>query len=92
MKEYFHEEKKKFGSGKDITADELGEFFEEIRAAMEELDMDIAMELFNKMAEYSYKEEELVLFEMLGEAVTEYDADKCEEIIEKWENYYKTKG
>ncbi len=89
LKEYFHEEKKKFGSGKDITAEELGEFFEEIRAAMEELDMDIALEIFNNMAEYNYKEEELVLFEMLGEAVTEYDADKCEEIIEKWELYYE---
>ena len=92
LKEYFPEEKKNFGSGKDITADELDGFFEEIRAAMEELDMDVVMELFNKMAEYSYKEEELVLFEMLGEAVAEYDVDKCEEIIEKWENYYKTNG
>ncbi len=91
LKPYFPEEKKATGLGKEITAEEIEVFFEEIRAAMEDLDMDTALEIFNNMAEFNYKEEEEALFEMLGEAVAEYDVDKCEEIIVKWENYYKIK-
>ncbi|MBQ7920601.1 MAG: PocR ligand-binding domain-containing protein [Lachnospiraceae bacterium] len=91
LKPYFPEEKKGDGQGKDISVGELEVFFEEIRAAMEELDMDTALEIFNNMAEFTYKEEEEELFEMLGEAVAEYDVDKCEEIIARWENYYKMK-
>ncbi len=90
LKPYFPDEKKGEGAGKEISAGELKVFFEEIRAAMEELDMDTALEIFNNMAEFTYKEEEEALFELLGEAVAEYDVYKCEEIIEKWENYYKT--
>ncbi len=88
LRSYFPEEKKEEGQGRAITASELEVFFEEIRAAMEDLDMDVAMEIFNNMAEFTYKEEEEVFFEMLGEAVADYDADKCEEIIDKWEKYY----
>ncbi|MBQ8822709.1 MAG: PocR ligand-binding domain-containing protein [Lachnospiraceae bacterium] len=90
LKPYFPEEKKGDGTGKEISSGELEVFFEEIRAAMEDLDMDTALEIFNNMAEFSYKEEEEALFEMLGEAVACYDVDKCEEIIGKWENYYKS--
>ena len=89
LKPYFPEEKKDTETNKEISADELQGFFEQIRAAMEDLDMDTALDIFNDMAELSYKEDEEALFEMLGEAVADYDVDKCEEIIKKWENYYK---
>lgn len=89
LKPYFPEEKKDTGTNKEISAEELQVFFEKIRDAMEDLDMDTALDIFNDMAELSFKEDEEVLFEMLGEAVADYDVDKCEEIIEKWENYYK---
>ena len=91
LKPYFPEEKKIIRSRRPISFDELEKFFEEIRAAMEELDMDTAWEIFNKMAEFSYKAEEETFFEMLGEAASEYDVDKCEDIIAQWENLYKTK-
>ncbi|MBQ7918599.1 MAG: PocR ligand-binding domain-containing protein [Lachnospiraceae bacterium] len=88
LKEYFPEEKKEPDSGREITVKELESFFEQIRTAMEDLDMDTVMEIFNVMAEFHYKDEEEALFEMLGEAATDYDVESCEEIIQKWENYY----
>lgn len=90
LKAYFPEEKKNTGTTKEISPIELKIFFEGIRSAMDDLDMDTALDILNTMAERSYKEDEEAFFEMLGEAVSEYDVDRCEEVIEKWENYYKT--
>ena len=88
LKPYFPEEKKDTEKNKKLSDEELEIYFEQIREAMDDLDIDTALEIFNNMAKASYEEEEEVLFEQLGEAVSEYDVDKVEEIIEKWEAYY----
>ena len=88
LKGYFPEEKKEEGAGKELTTDELKAFFGQIRVAMEELDLDTVMDVFNEMGQYTYKEEEEDLFEKFGEAATAYDVEACEEIIEEWERLY----
>ena len=90
LKPYFPEEKKAVEITKKLSVDELEIFFGQIREAIDNLDIDTALEIFNNMANASYDEEEEVFFEQLGEAVSEYDVDKVEDIIEKWEAYYKT--
>lgn len=87
LKPYFQEEKKA-DTGKEITAEELQEYFARIRVAMEDLDMDTVLEIFGVMAQYSYKDKEEELFEQLGEAATDYDVERCEELIGEWEQLY----
>ena len=89
LKPYFAEENKETDARKKITADELKVYFEQIREAMDDLEIGTVLEIFKSMAKYSYEEMEERLFEQLGEAVAQYDVDKVEEIIEEWEDCYR---
>lgn len=88
LKPYFPEEDKAAGQGK-ITKEALGEAFEKIREALEELDMDTAGELVLELAQYSYDGWQEELFAEIENAVENMDVEQCEEIIEKWEERLK---
>lgn len=68
-----------------IESGKLSEFFADIRASIEELDMDKMDEVINSMASYCYEGEQSTLFEELKDAAVEFDVDICEAVIKKWE-------
>lgn len=84
LEPFFIEEAKEASQGK-ITSEALTDFFDNMRSALEELDMDKMEAVIEAMADYSYDEAQKQLFEELKEAVEEIDVDTCEEIMKKWE-------
>lgn len=82
---YFPEEQNE--PWKDITDDELKTFFEDIRDAGEELDMDRIDDILHSMVEYRFEEEQSAFLKQLQDAAAEYDVDKCEVIIQQWEEW-----
>ncbi|MBO5278191.1 MAG: PocR ligand-binding domain-containing protein [Lachnospiraceae bacterium] len=83
LKPYF--EVKESVPGKSMTGAELQNFFEGLRVACDELDMDQMDEIVNAMAAYEYEAEQKELFEQLQDAVAECNVDKCEDVMKKWE-------
>ncbi len=81
----FFEEENKGGENGTVTDELLSGFFVDMRAALEELDIDLMESVSEAMGHYSYREGEDVLFERLKEAVANIDIDACEEIIKEWE-------
>lgn len=78
------EEKKKGDKG-EIPGERLKELFADMRAAIDELDMDQMEEVADAMKEYSYSGKQNELFRQLLEAVENIDVDTCEEIMVEWE-------
>lgn len=70
--------------------DVLHQYFEEMQAAIEDLDMDQMEEVIQKMSEFSYESWQQELFSQLKEAVAEIDVDACEEVIQNWESKLET--
>ena len=70
---------------KPITEMELVSFFNSIREAAEELDMDSIESILKNMSEYQYEGEHAELFGQLQDSVAAYDVDQCEVVIQKWE-------
>ena len=73
------------GPKREITSEELQGFFEQMREAAENLDMDRMEELIGEMSGCAYEDGEQELFERLREAVEDMDTDACEAILEEWE-------
>jgi signal transduction histidine kinase/CheY-like chemotaxis protein/HPt (histidine-containing phosphotransfer) domain-containing protein len=68
-----------------ISAEELTKLFGELRQAIDDLDMDKIDEAVQKLAEYTYPEEQKALLEQLKEAAENMDVDTCLIMIEQWE-------
>jgi hypothetical protein len=68
-----------------ISSEELTKLFGELRQAIDDLDMDKIDEGVQKIAEYSYPEEQQALLEQLKEAAENMDVDTCLIMIEQWE-------
>ena len=69
-----------------ISKDTLDQCLEDMRCAVEELDMDQMEAVIGEMGQYYYEGWQLDLFKRLKEAVDEVDVDSCEDIIQEWEN------
>lgn len=69
-----------------ITPEKLRQFFDAILQAAEDLDMDEMETVIEEMDAYHYEGEGQNLFERLQEAVSDWDTEACEEIIEEWKN------
>lgn len=83
----FCQEEEEDPAGKEsISEDVLRECFEDMKAAVEELDMDLMEEVIEEMAEYAYEGWQGELFGRLKEAVNEMDVDACEAILQEWES------
>lgn len=86
----FCEEEEKTDLQKETASDDvLHKYFEEMQAAIEDLDMDRMEEVIRKMSEFSYDGWQQELFSQLKEAVAEIDVDACEEVIQNWESKSK---
>ena len=64
-----------------ISKDTLDQCLEDMRCAVEELDMDQMEAVIGEMGQYYYEGWQLDLFKRLKEAVDEVDVDSCEDIL-----------
>ena len=67
------------------TIDELRGCFSDMRAAIEDLDMDQMEEVSARLKGYSYDETQAELMSRLIEASDAMDVDACEDILKEWE-------
>lgn len=70
---------------KQIYSGELAALFEQMRDALENLDMDTMEETIQSMNQYSYGSVQDEFFEELKNAVDDMDTERCEEILNTWE-------
>ena len=68
-----------------ITSDQLKSFFEQLREAADELDLDRMEQIVNDMKGYAYPKDQKELFDRLKEAVESMDTDECEAVLQEWE-------
>ena len=73
------------GPKREITSEELHGFFDQMREAAENLDMDQMEELIGEMSACAYSDGEQELFERLRQAVEDMDTEECEAVLEEWE-------
>ncbi|MDE7247996.1 MAG: PocR ligand-binding domain-containing protein [Lachnospiraceae bacterium] len=76
-------------SGRAAENDEMAALFEQMKEAMENLDMDAMEKVVKDMGQYSYDDAQRDIFEKLKNAVEDIDTEKCEEIIAEWEKELK---
>ncbi len=69
---------------KEISQNELENCFNNMIAAVEELDMDQMEAVIEEMNQYHYADVQHDLFGQLKDAVEEIDVDRCEQIIKNW--------
>lgn len=67
---------------------EMKTYFNLLRTAMEELDLDSMEETIVKMEKHAYDGESGELFRQLKAAVDNIDVDECENLISMWEEMY----
>ena len=84
--EPYCEEKAETEEKEQISKEKLGEFFLQMRVALEDLDMDKMEEVIRDMNQYCYAGWQEELFGQLKTAVEEVEVDSCENILQKWEN------
>ncbi len=81
---YFEEGDSEQGKG-SADSRELAEFFDQMREAMDNLDMEGMEEVIQNMSRYSYSGKQKDYFERLKDAVEDIDTEKCEGILKEWE-------
>ena len=75
---------------KELTVEVLRRCFEEMRDALDNLDMDQMEEVIGQMGEYRYEHWQHELFDQLKEASEEMDVDRCDAILRSWEEQMLT--
>lgn len=83
---YFKQEKAKDTEKENISLEILKELFEELREALDSLDMDGMESVMKKMDLYQYPEEQEDLYEQLKSAVEQIDSEASEDILQLWES------
>ena len=63
----------------------MRECFQEMKEAVDNLDMDQMEEVIEELSRYYYDETQYKLFTQLKEASEEMDVDRCESILRSWE-------
>lgn len=86
LKSHFELTQREVITLKPITSDILAGFFDEIKNAIDELEMDKVEEVIERMSGYQYDGEYKEYFKSLKEKAKEYNADACQEIIKCWED------
>ncbi len=86
LQPYFYAEEADGAAEKPLASpQDLHQFFQRLRLAFENLDMDQMEEAIEDMKQYSYADDQKELFEQLCGAVAEIDTDASEDIIIMWE-------
>ena len=88
LEPYFHEEEEDESLKEDMTFVILQDFFDQLRRAAEDLDMDQVEDIITQMKHYHYEDNHKEYFEKLKKAVEDYDTDACVEIADEWEDKY----
>ena len=83
LEPYFPEEEKQTGVLGEIAPEELTRLLDAIAEACENLDMDEAEAKCEELSAYSFSPEVTEQVQALGEAIGDYDVDRCNELIEK---------
>lgn len=86
LKPYFPEEHAENIAQKEMVESDLRGYFDNIRTAAEELDFDAMEYVLEVMSEYKYEGMHAEWFAQLKDAVSEYDVDRCEEVLQEWED------
>ncbi len=92
LKPYFQEEQREKVPDKVMQTTELYAYFDSIRTAGDDLNFDAIEEILDIMTEYLYDESQAEMFKQLQEASSEYDMDKCEEVMQSWEKLVGING
>ncbi|MCM1175266.1 MAG: PocR ligand-binding domain-containing protein [Blautia sp.] len=85
FKPFLPDEQKEDGEKDKISAEGLLKHFADMRAALEDLDMDRMEEVVQEMNHYHYEDWQEEMYTRLKDAVEEIDVDSCEEILTEWE-------
>ena len=80
------DEKEDNANKEKISTSALLKYFSDMRAALEDLDMDKMEEVAHEMNNYGYEGWQQEMFEQMKDAVEEIDVDGCETILQEWEN------
>ena len=86
FKPFLPDDKKEDGGQENISVAGLLKHFEDMRTAMEDLDMDRMEEVIQEMNHYHYEDWQKEMYMRLKDAVEEIDVDSCEVILQEWEN------
>lgn len=70
---------------KDISGEELRRCFDEMKEAVDNLDMDQMEEVISRLGHYRYEDWQHNLFDQLKEASEEMDVERCVAILADWE-------
>jgi CheY-like chemotaxis protein/HPt (histidine-containing phosphotransfer) domain-containing protein len=81
------EEEKIVDTGKVLPREQLEQAFAELLEAAGNLDMDTMEAILERLAGYHFADREKELLKQLREAVADYDAEVCVELIGKWKSY-----
>lgn len=68
-----------------LQPDEVEKLFQQMRFALDNLDMDGMEDVCNKIGGYSFEAEQKDLYDKLKEAVENIDVDLCDVILDEWE-------
>ena len=82
----YFEEQTDQQNGRPVDKDELLKLFVQMKEALDNLDMDAMEAVVKSMSEYSYSENQKKYFDDLKNAVDDIDTEKCEEILNAWED------
>lgn len=69
-----------------VAQHDLLSLFNQLQAAIDDLDMDGMEEAAESLDNYQFDEEQQVLLDQLKEAVENLDVDACESVIKEWRN------
>ncbi len=86
FKPFLPDEKAEAGGRDSISAAALRQNFQDMRMALEDLEMDRMEEVIREMNRYHYEGWQKEMYARLKDAVEEIDVDSCEMIIQEWEN------
>lgn len=70
----------------EISDEELTQCFQQLRDAIDDLNMDDMNAVIQTMKNYHFSQDADMLFQKLCESADNLDVDACEEIMNQWEN------
>ncbi len=84
LQPYFEEKEEDTSGNPEVSKDILEVLFEELRSAMDDLDMGRMEDISVELQKYSYPEDYKPLLDGLVNAIADIDVDTCTEILDEW--------
>lgn len=77
-------QEKKECAGKEIAAEELLPFLDEMLVAVEDLDMDAMEKVLRELGQYQLHDDDKDYFDRISEATADFDSETCEVLVTEW--------